>query len=72
MNKDFYFGYFCCFIFSQIHMDMMGKEQYIKRVNEFWMNTNIYMWIGFWFIGFAIWFTYEKKQTFKIEDIKNK
>ena len=62
MSKSFMFGFFTCFVFSQVHMDMMGKALYLKRVDEFWMNTSPYLWLFIWLVGALVhaWIKYEE------------
>jgi len=62
MSREFYFGWFSCFIVSQVHMDMMGKTKYLKKVNEYWMDTSVWMWIVVWLVGFLFFIYLEIKK----------
>lgn len=52
--KDFYFGAFTTICALSAYQDMLGKEKYLERVNELWIDTSVYMWLAFWFLGFGI------------------
>lgn len=53
MNK-FWLGWFSAFMAQMIYQDMNGKELYLKKVNENWMNTDYYVWIIIWVIVFVV------------------
>lgn len=48
--NNFWFGWFSCWIANNIYQDMNGKELYIKKINEYWMDTDYYVWIILWVI----------------------
>jgi hypothetical protein len=55
MTRDFYFGAFTYFILNQINMDLMGKEIYLQKVEDYWSNTTVYQWGFVWLVVFIFW-----------------
>ena len=53
--NDFYFGYFSCLITFMIYQDLNGKELYIKKVNDYWMDTSPWFWVVAYLIRLFWW-----------------
>jgi hypothetical protein len=67
MSRDFWFGYFSYFCFSNAYMDMLGKETYLKKIDEYWMDTTPWLWLSIFFIGFIVYAFLEIKITYEKE-----
>lgn len=65
MSRDFYFGYFTCFVVTQFYMDMKGKELYLKTVEDYWMDTSPYIWAAVWFLGFVFYTFIEVREKLR-------
>jgi len=61
--NDFYLGYFSCLITFMIYQDLNGKELYIKKVNDYWMDTSPWFWVVAYLIGLFWWIFLDLKNN---------